>query len=52
VYQCPFGAMMEKSYILNVIDLIKKSESNTRYKVYAVRGGPIKQYNKVFGKAA
>jgi iron only hydrogenase large subunit-like protein len=28
--------MMEKSYILNVIDLIKKSENNTRYKVYAV----------------
>ena len=33
VYQCPFGAIMDKSYILNVIDLIKKSENNQKYKV-------------------
>ena len=32
----PFGAIMDKSYILNVIDLIKKSENNTKYKVYAI----------------
>lgn len=25
VYQCPFGAITDKSYILNVIDMIKKS---------------------------
>ena len=36
VYQCPFGAIMDKSYILNVIDLIKKSEDNQKYKVYAM----------------
>jgi len=36
VYQCPFGAINDKSYILNVIDLIKKSENNEVYKLYAV----------------
>ena len=36
VYQCPFGAISDKSYILEAIDLIKKSENNTKYKVYAV----------------
>ena len=36
VYQCPFGAITDKSFILSVIDLIKNSESNSRYKVYAV----------------
>ncbi|MFV0502979.1 MAG: [Fe-Fe] hydrogenase large subunit C-terminal domain-containing protein, partial [Lachnospirales bacterium] len=36
VYQCPWGAIMDKSYILNAIDIIKKSENNTKYKVYAV----------------
>ncbi len=36
VYQCPFGAITDKSYILNAIELIKNSESNQKYKVYAV----------------
>ena len=36
VYQCPFGAITDKSFILDVIDLIKKSENNSKYKVYAV----------------
>ena len=36
VYQCPFGAISDKSYILNVIDAIKGSEGNSKYKVYAV----------------
>ena len=27
---------MDKSYILNVIDIIKKSEENKKYKVYAM----------------
>ena len=36
VYQCPFGAIMDKSYMVNVIDIIKKSEENKKYKVYAV----------------
>lgn len=36
VYQCPFGAIMDKSFILNAIDFIRRSENNTKYKVYAV----------------
>ncbi len=36
VYKCPFGAISDKSFILNVIDLIKKSENNEKYKVYAI----------------
>ncbi len=36
VYQCPFGAIMDKSYILNVIDLLKKSVNDKEYKLYAV----------------
>ena len=36
VYQCPFGAIMDKSFILDVIDILKKSENNTQYKVFAV----------------
>ena len=36
VYQCPFGAITDKSYILDVIDIIKKSDNNKKYKVYAV----------------
>ena len=36
VYQCPFGAITDKSFIIDVIDIIKKSENNTKYKVYAV----------------
>ena len=36
VYKCPFGAISDKSYILNVIDLIKRSQNNTKYKVYAI----------------
>ena len=33
VYQCPFGAIMDKSYILDVIDIIKKAKTiqNTRF---------------------
>ena len=36
VYQCPFGAIMDKSYLLDAIDIIKKSDNNRKYKVYAV----------------
>ena len=36
VYQCPFGAIMDKSYMVNVIDIIKKSENNQKNKVYAM----------------
>lgn len=36
VIQCPFGATVDKSYITKVIDMIKGSENNTKYKVNAV----------------
>ena len=36
VYQCPFGAIMDKSYIINVVDLLKKSSQGKNYKLYAV----------------
>ncbi len=36
VYQCPFGAITDKSYILPIIDMLKGSEENKRYKVYAI----------------
>ncbi|MDD4848591.1 MAG: [Fe-Fe] hydrogenase large subunit C-terminal domain-containing protein, partial [Bacteroidales bacterium] len=36
VYKCPFGAMCDKSLILDIIDILRKSENNTKYKVYAV----------------
>ena len=36
VYQCPFGAITDKSFILKVIELIKNSENNKKYKVYAL----------------
>ncbi len=32
----PFGAIMDKSFILDVIDILKNSEGNTNYRVYAV----------------
>ena len=36
IYHCPFGAISDKSYIVNVIDILKKSLGGTAYKVYAV----------------
>lgn len=36
VYMCPFGAMTDRSYILDVIDLIKKSDGGKNYKVVAL----------------
>ncbi len=36
VYQCPFGAITDKSFILKAIDLLKNSDNNTKYKVYAL----------------
>ncbi len=36
VYKCPFGAISDKSLVLDIIDILKKSENNTKYKVYAV----------------
>ena len=36
VYKCPFGAITDKSLVLDIIDILKKSENNSKYKVYAV----------------
>lgn len=36
VYKCPFGAISDKSLILDIIDILKKSEENKKYHVYAV----------------
>lgn len=36
IYQCPFGAIMSKSYLLEAIDIIKSSQNNTKYRVYAI----------------
>lgn len=35
-YMCPFGAIVDKSFILKVVDMLKKSDNNKNYKVYAV----------------
>lgn len=35
-YKCPFGAIADKSLILDIIDILKKSENNTKYHVYAI----------------
>ena len=34
--QCPFGAIMDKSFILDAIDYIVKSKNNTKFKTYAL----------------
>lgn len=36
VYQCPFGAIVDKSYITKVIDLLKASRQEGGAPVYAV----------------
>lgn len=36
VYHCPFGAIMDKSYITQAIRMIRESDENQIYKIYAV----------------
>ena len=36
VYQCPFGAVVDKSFVLDAIDILKQSDENRNYHVYAV----------------
>lgn len=36
VYMCPFGAITDRSFILDVIRMIKASEENQKYKMIAV----------------
>ena len=35
-YTCPFGAITDRSYILDVIDILLKSEGGRNYKTYAL----------------
>ena len=36
VYQCTFGAIMDKSFILDAIRMIKESEGGKKFRIYAV----------------
>ena len=36
VSACPFGAITDRSYLLDAIDLLQKSEENRNYKTYAL----------------
>ena len=36
VYQCPFGAISDKSYITQAAKLLRESEGNKKYRVYGV----------------
>ena len=36
IYQCPFGAIVDKSFVVDVPNLLKNSWNNTSYHVYAV----------------
>ena len=36
VSRCPFGAITDKTQVMEIIDLLNKSENNTKYKVYCI----------------
>ena len=36
IYQCPFGAIVDKSFIVDVIKMLKESVATKQTKVYAV----------------
>ncbi|MBQ4324485.1 MAG: ferredoxin, partial [Clostridia bacterium] len=36
MHQCPFGAITDKSYLLNVIDILKRKHEGAGYKTYAI----------------
>ena len=36
VYQCPFGAISDKSYIAQAAKILRESEGNQKYRVYGV----------------
>lgn len=36
VSRCPFGAIADKSHVLDIMKIIRESESNTNYKVYCI----------------
>jgi len=48
VYRCPFGAITDESYIPEIIDLIRNSNDNRDYHVYAIIAPAIAaQYPKI-----
>lgn len=55
VYQCPFGAITDRSYISQAVSLLRDSDENRAYRVYAVVAPSIAgQYadvdvNHIFG---
>ena len=36
MYQCPFGAIQDKSYLLDAIRIVRQSEQNQAYRAYAI----------------
>ena len=36
VYRCPFGAITDKSFVTDIIEMLKQSEEGRKYRVYAV----------------
>lgn len=48
VHKCPFGAITDESYIPEIIRLIRESENNRKYRVYAVLAPAVAtQYPKL-----
>lgn len=48
VYRCPFGAITDESYLPEIIRLIRESDNNRKYRVYAVLAPSIAtQYPKL-----
>lgn len=48
VQKCPFGAITDESYLPEIINLIRESENNTKYRVYAVLAPAVAtQYPKL-----
>ncbi len=48
VHKCPFGAITDESYIPEIIRLLRESENNSKYRVYAVLAPAVAtQYPKL-----
>jgi [FeFe] hydrogenase (group B1/B3) len=41
VYQCPFGAIVDKSFVVDVVKLLKKARTNKDFHVYAIMAPAI-----------
>ena len=48
VHQCPFGAITDESFVPEIIQMIRESENNNKYRVYAILAPAIAtQYPKL-----